>query len=60
MSLIGLVAFVVLFGVALYLIETFIPMPPYLKIVIRVLVVLLIVVFILRLAGFAMPGFRFY
>ena len=45
--LIGLV----LVGVVLYLVETFIPMDPAIKTVIRVVVVLLLIVFLLRAFG---------
>ena len=45
--LIGLV----LVGVVLYLVETFIPMDPAIKVVIRVVVVLLLIVFLLRAFG---------
>lgn len=60
MSLIGLIIFVAIVGLALWLFETQIPVPSYVKVVIRVLVVIVIICWLLKLAGFAGPSFRFY
>lgn len=51
MSLITLVVVLVLFAVALYLIETYIPMAPPIKTVLRVVVVLVLVLWLLQLLG---------
>lgn len=42
----------IVLGVILYMVETYIPMAPPIKIVIRVVVVLLLCLYLLRLAGF--------
>jgi hypothetical protein len=41
----------VIIGVALYLIETYVPMSPPIKIVLRVVVVILLVLWLLKLFG---------
>jgi hypothetical protein len=47
-----LVALVII-GVCLYLVEAYVPMDPAIKTVIRVVVVLLVVLYLLRLFGLA-------
>lgn len=42
----------IVLGVALYLVENYIPMAPPFKTVIRVVVILILLVFLLRLIGF--------
>ena len=42
---------IVIIGVALYLIETYVPMSPPIRVVLRVVVVLVIVVWLLRAFG---------
>ena len=49
MDLITLLVVLVIIGVALYLIETYIPMSPPIKIVLRVVVVLVLVLYLLKL-----------
>ena len=49
--MIGLVITLVIVGLCLYLIETYIPMDPPIKMIIRVVVILLIVVWLLRTFG---------
>jgi hypothetical protein len=51
--MIALLIVLVIAGVALYLVETYIPMSPPIKIVIRVVVVLFLVLFLLRAFGVA-------
>ena len=51
MSLIGLIVVLVLIGVALYLVETYIPMSPPIKLVLRVVVVLILILWLLRAFG---------
>jgi len=51
MSLITVVVVLVILGVALYLIETYIPMSPPIKTVIRVVVVLMLVLWLLQVFG---------
>lgn len=51
MDLITLVVGLVIIGVALWLIETYVPISPPIKVVIRVVVVLVIVLWLLRLFG---------
>lgn len=58
MSLISALVLLIIIGVALYLIETYIPMSPPIKIVIRVVVVLLLVLWLLQLFGITGPTLR--
>ena len=50
-GLITVVAVLVVLGVALYLIETYVPMAPPIKTVIRVIAVLAVVLYLLSLIG---------
>ena len=54
--MITLLITLVIIGVALYLVETYIPMSPPIKTVLRVVVVLLLVLFLLRAFGIADVG----
>ena len=56
MSLIGLILVLVLVGVALYLIETYIPMSPPIKTVIRVVIIIVLVLWLLQLFGIVGPS----
>jgi hypothetical protein len=56
MSLIGLVLVLIVIGVALYLVETYIPMSPPIKVVIRVVVVLVLVLWLLQIFGVVGPS----
>jgi hypothetical protein len=59
--MIELLIVLVIIGVVLYLVETFIPMDPAIKVVIRVIVVLILCLYLLRLFGIvdvALPKFR--
>jgi hypothetical protein len=52
--LIGLV----IVGVGLYLIETYVPMSPPIKLIIRIVVILILVVWLLRFFGITDATFR--
>ena len=54
--MIALLVLIVIVGVALYLVETYIPMSPPIKIVFRVVVVLLLILFLLRMFGISDVG----
>ena len=56
MSLISLIIVLVIVGVALYMIETYIPMSPPIKTVIRVVVVIVVVLWLLQLFGITGPS----
>ena len=56
MSLIYLLLVLVIIGVALYLVETYIPMDPPIKVIIRVIVIILIIVWLLQAIGFMGPS----
>ena len=49
--MIGVVIVLVVLGLCLYLIETYVPMSPPIKMVIRVVVVLLLVLWLLKVFG---------
>lgn len=51
MDLISLIVVLVILGVALYLLETYVPMSPPIRTLLRVLVVLVIVVWLLQTLG---------
>lgn len=51
MSIIGLIVVLVVVGVALFLIENYIPMSPPIKTVLRVVVVLVLVIWLLQAFG---------
>lgn len=52
-NMITLLIVLVIVGVCLYLVETYIPMSPPIKVVIRVVVVLILVLYLLRAFGVA-------
>jgi hypothetical protein len=56
MSLVTLVVVLVIAGVCLYLVETYIPMSPPIKTVIRVVVVLVLVLWLLQAFGIVGPS----
>jgi len=58
MDLITLIIGIVILGVALYLIENYVPMSPPIRVVLRVIVVLVIVVWLLRFIGVPFGGVR--
>jgi hypothetical protein len=49
--LLQLIVLIVVLGVALYLVETYVPMAPPLKLLLRVVIVLAIIIYLFRLAG---------
>lgn len=51
--MISLLILLVIVGVVLYLVETYIPLSPPIKLVIRVVVVLLLCLYLLRIFGIA-------
>jgi hypothetical protein len=51
--MIALILVLVLIGVGLYLLETYVPMSPPIKLVIRVVVVICLVLYLLRAFGIA-------
>lgn len=51
MDIIPVIVVLVVLGVALYLIETYVPMAPGFKIVIRVIVILALCLYLLRAFG---------
>lgn len=54
--MISLLIFLVVVGVCLYLVETYLPLSPPIKLAIRVIVVIFVIVYLLRLFGVADPG----
>lgn len=58
MSLISLIIVLVVIGLVLYLIETFIPMSPPFKTVLRVVVVLFLCIWLLQALGVTGPMLR--
>lgn len=55
MSLITLVLTLVIIGVCLYLLETYVPMSPPIKTVIRVVVVVILILWLLQIFGIVGP-----
>jgi len=51
--MITLILIIVVLGVALYLVENYVPMSPPFKIILRVLVVVLLILYLLRAFGIA-------
>jgi hypothetical protein len=51
MSIISVLIVLVILGLALYLVETYVPMSPPIKVVLRVVVVLLLVLYLLQAFG---------
>jgi hypothetical protein len=51
MSIISVLVVFVILGLALYLVETYVPMSPPIKVVMRVVVVLLLVLWLLQAFG---------
>jgi hypothetical protein len=54
--MIELIIVLVIVGVCLYLIETYVPLSPPIKVVIRVVVVLCLVLYLLQAFGIVGPG----
>jgi hypothetical protein len=53
MGLLSLMLVLIVVGVALYLVETYIPMAPPIKLVLRIVVVLVLVIWLLGVFGVA-------
>lgn len=51
--MITLILVIIVLGVALYLVESYIPMSPPFKVVLRVIVVVLLILYLLRAFGIA-------
>lgn len=58
MNIITLLVVLVIIGVCLYLVETYIPLSPPIKIVIKVVVVLFLVLWLLQAFGITGPSLR--
>lgn len=58
MSLISFVVFIVIIGLVLWLFNTQIPVPGWVKMVVNVLAVLVVIIWLLQFAGFAGPSLR--
>jgi len=56
MSLFGLIFVLVVIGVVLYLIETYIPMAPPIKLILRIVVVALVILWLLQIFNVAGPS----
>jgi hypothetical protein len=50
-GLLNLIAVIIVFGVALWLINAFIPMPPAIKSLLNILVLIILVIYILQFFG---------
>lgn len=50
--MISLVIGLALVGIILYLIETYVPMDPVIKTIIRIVVVIIVILYLVRLFGF--------
>jgi hypothetical protein len=55
-SLVSIIVVLVVIGLCLYLLETYVPMSPPIKTVIRVVVVLFLVLWLLQALGLWAPG----
>lgn len=58
MNIISLVIVLVVLGLCLYLVETYIPMSPPIKTVLRVVVILFLVIWLLQVTGVVGPVLR--
>jgi len=56
MNIFGLILFLVIIGVVLWLIETYLPLDPVIKIIIRVILVLVIIFWLLQMFGITGPS----
>ena len=59
MNLIGLLVFIVILGLVLWLVNTQLPLPPWLKTVVNVIAVLCVIIWLLGFAGFGGPNLHF-
>ena len=60
MGLIGLLLLLIIVGVCLYMVETYIPLSPPIRLVIRVVVVIVLVLYLLQMfvGDIPLPKFR--
>jgi undecaprenyl pyrophosphate phosphatase UppP len=58
MDLVSVFVVLIVVGVLLWLVETQLPMAPPVKAIIRVLVVILVIVWLLRVFAIVLPGLR--
>ncbi|KTD23697.1 hypothetical protein E3983_06515 [Legionella israelensis] len=56
-ELLNLIALIVIVGVVMWLINAYIPMPPAIKSLLNILVVILLIVYILQFFGLIKPVF---
>ena len=54
--MIGLLLVLVVLGAVLYIVETYVPMPAPFRILVRVIVAVMVIGYLVRLAGLAGPG----
>jgi len=54
--MIAILLLIVILGVCLWLIETYVPMSPPLKVLLRVVIVIIICLYLLRAFGIATPS----
>lgn len=59
MSLIGLLLFIVILGVVLWLLKTYVPMDPAIKTILTVIVVIIIMLIVLQFFGIINTGINF-
>lgn len=53
--MIGLIVALIIIGVLWYLVETYIPMPPPMRVIIRVVCILAVVIYLIQTLGFYAP-----
>lgn len=55
MGIVTIVVFLIIIGAVMYLVNSVIPIVPWMKTVINVLVLILVLLWLLRIFGFAVP-----
>lgn len=56
-ELLNLLAVIVIFGVVMWLINTFIPMPPAIKSLLNIVVLIILIIYVLQFFGLIKPIF---
>lgn len=56
-SLLNLIALIIIFGVAMWLINAFIPMPPAIKSLLNIVVLIVLIIYVLQFFGLISPIF---
>lgn len=56
MSVLTLLLVIVILGVVLYLVETYVPMSPPIKVLMRVVVVIFVILWLLQITGVQVPS----